>query len=89
MKNNPAVLLFVILGLSSLMIVMIIKPNLADAQIAPDTQNQIQGHSESSVCINGVCTNNVCNNQNCGTDIEIRCIDGKCETISSDTNQFP
>jgi uncharacterized low-complexity protein len=90
MKKNPAVLLFAMLGLSILMIATVYQNHLANAQIAPNPQNQAQGQSESSVCINGVCTNSVCNNNNCGTDIEIRCVNGKCESISSSvTNQFP
>ena len=90
MKNNPAVLLFAILGLSMLMIVTVYQHPIANAQIPPNIQNQAQNQSESSVCINGACTNSVCNSDNCGTDIEIRCVNGKCETISSSsTNQFP
>jgi uncharacterized low-complexity protein len=90
MKNNPAVLLFAILGLSVLMIATVYQHHLANAQVAPNIQNQAQGQSESSVCINGVCTNSACNSNNCGTDIEIRCVNGKCESISSSiNNQFP
>ena len=52
----------------------------SDALSVANVQNQTNGHSQSSICMNDVCINGTCTNDSCETSI--KCIDGQCETSS-------
>lgn len=84
-------MLFAALTLATMMVATLYQQQ-TNAQTVRSIQNQTNGHSQSSVCINGVCTNGTCTNDSCETSI--RCINGRCETTtttssSSGTNQVP
>jgi uncharacterized low-complexity protein len=85
MMNYPVLITFAALILATLMIATFYQ-HQANAQTITSIQNQTDGHSQSSICINGVCTNGTCTNDNCETSI--RCVNGKCERLSV-TNEFP
>lgn len=87
MRNCHVLTLFAILTLVIFTIATIHQQLQANAQIVTSIQNQTNGHSQSSICINDVCTNGTCINDSCETSI--RCINGKCESSSAITNKFP
>jgi uncharacterized low-complexity protein len=89
MKNYQALIIIIAtFTLSILIVATLYQQQQANAQIITSIQNQTNGHSQSSICINGVCTNGTCTDDSCETSI--RCINGKCEKSSSSvTNQFP
>jgi uncharacterized low-complexity protein len=86
-KKAPTLTIFATLVLSILMVVTLCQ-HQTNAQTITNIENQTDGHSQSSICINGVCTNSICTNDSCETSII--CVNGKCERLSSSImNQFP
>jgi hypothetical protein len=82
------------LALAIFMVVVVttLYQDQANALTITSIQNQTNGQSQSSICINDVCTNGTCTNNSCETSIS--CINGKCEMSSSSssshaTNQSP
>lgn len=87
MKNDLTLMMFAALALATIMVATLYQQQ-TNALTVRSIQNQTNGHSQSSICINGVCTNGTCTNESCETSI--RCINGRCETTTSSvTNQFP
>ena len=88
MKNHLTSIMFAALALATMMVATLYQQQ-TNAQTVRSIQNQTNGQSQSSICINGVCTNGTCTNNSCETSI--RCINGRCETTttSSGTNEFP
>ena len=84
MKSHMTLMMFTALALATMMVAILYQQQ-TNAQTVRSIQNQTNGHSQSSICINGVCTNGTCTNASCETSI--RCINGRCETSSSLTNQ--
>ena len=87
MSDNLSLVIFVTLALAILMVVTTLYQDQANGQTITSIQNQTNGQSQSSICINDVCTNGTCTNNSCETSI--KCINGKCEISSSATNQSP
>lgn len=85
MSDYLSLVIFVTLALAIFMVVTTL--DQANAQTITSIQNQTNGQSQSSICINDVCTNGTCTNNSCETSI--KCINGKCEISSSATNQSP
>ena len=81
MREYLSLVIFVSLALAIFMVVMILYQDQANAQRITSIQNQTNGQSQSSICINDVCTNGTCTNNSCETSI--KCINGKCEISSS------
>ena len=85
MNNDLTLMMLAALALATIMVATLYQQQ-TNAQTVRSIQNQTNGHSQSSVCINGVCTNGTCTNAGCETSV--RCINGRCETsLSSVTNQ--
>ena len=84
MKSHMTLMMFTALALATMMVATLYQQQTS-AQTVRSIQNQTNGHSQSSICINGVCTNGTCTNASCETSI--RCINGRCESSSSVTNQ--
>ncbi len=84
MSGYLSLVIFVTLALAIFMVVTTLYQYQANAQRITSIQNQTNGQSQSSICINDVCTNGTCTNNSCETSI--KCINGKCE-ISSATNK--
>ena len=78
MRDYVSLVIFVTLALAISMVATTPYQDQADAQRITSIQNQTNGQSQSSICINDVCTNGTCTNNSCETSI--RCINGKCET---------
>ena len=76
-----SLVIFVTLALAIFMVVTTLYQDQANAQRIASIQNQTNGQSQSSICINDVCTNGTCTNNSCETSI--KCINGKCEISSS------
>lgn len=87
MSDYLSLMIFVTLALAIFMVVTTLYQDQANAQTITSIQNQTNGQSQSSICINDVCTNGTCTNNSCETSI--KCINGKCEISSSATNQSP
>ena len=87
MSDYLSLVIFVTLALATFMVVTTLCQDQANALTITSNQNQTNGQSQSSICINDVCTNGTCTNNSCETSIE--CINGKCEISSSATNQSP
>ena len=88
MSDYLSLVIFVTLALAIFMVVTTtLYQDQANAQTITSIQNQTNGQSQSSICINDVCTNGTCTNNSCETSI--KCINGKCEISSSATNQSP
>ena len=85
MRNYLSLVIFVTLALSFSMVATTLYQDQANAQRITSIQNQTNGQSQSSICINDVCTNGTCTNNSCETSIN--CINGKCEISSSATNK--
>jgi hypothetical protein len=85
MREYLSLVIFVTLALAIFMVVMTLYQDQANAQRITSIQNQTNGQSQSSICINDVCTNGTCTNNSCETSI--KCINGKCEISSSATNK--
>jgi hypothetical protein len=85
MNDYLSLVIFVTLALAIFMVVTTLYQDQANAQRITSIQNQTNGQSQSSICINDVCTNGTCTNNSCETSI--KCINGKCEISSSATNQ--
>ena len=85
MSDNLSLVIFVTLALAIFMVVTTLYQVQANAQTITSIQNQTNGQSQSSICINDVCTNGTCTNNSCETSI--KCINGKCEISSSATNK--
>ena len=81
MRDYLSLVIFVTLALAIFMVVTTLYQDQANAQRITSIQNQTNGQSQSSICINDVCTNGTCTNNSCETSIE--CINGKCEISSS------
>lgn len=81
MRDYLSLVIFVTLALAIFMVVMTLYQDQANAQRITSIQNQTNGQSQSSICINDVCTNGTCTNNSCETSI--KCINGKCEISSS------
>jgi hypothetical protein len=81
MREYLSLVIFVTLALAIFMVVMTLYQDQANAQRITSIQNQTNGQSQSSICINDVCTNGTCTNNSCETSIQ--CINGKCEISSS------
>jgi hypothetical protein len=81
MRDYLSLVIFVTLALTIFMVVTTIYQDQANAQRITSIQNQTNGQSQSSICINDVCTNGTCTNNSCETSI--KCINGKCEISSS------
>lgn len=81
MREYLSLVIFVTLALAIFMVVMTLYQDQANAQRITSIQNQTNGQSQSSMCINDVCTNGTCTNNSCETSI--KCINGKCEISSS------
>jgi hypothetical protein len=81
MREYLSLVIFVTLALAIFMVVMTLYQDQANAQRITSIQNQTNGQSQSSICINDVCTNGTCTNNSCETSI--KCINGKCEISSS------
>jgi hypothetical protein len=90
MNDYLSLVIFITLALAIFMVMMtILYQDQANALTITSIQNQTNGQSQSSICINDVCTNGTCTNNSCETSIS--CINGKCEMSSSSraTNQSP
>ncbi len=85
MRDYLSLVIFVTLALAIFMVVTTLYQDQANAQRITSIQNQTNGQSQSSICINDVCTNGTCTNNSCETSI--KCINGKCEISSSATNK--
>jgi hypothetical protein len=85
MSDYLSLVIFVTLALATFMVVTTLCQDQANAVTITSNQNQTNGQSQSSICINDVCTNGTCTNNSCETSIE--CINGKCEISSSATNK--
>jgi hypothetical protein len=87
MRDYVSLVIFVTLTVNISMVATTLYQDQADAQRITSIQNQTNGQSQSSICINDVCTNGTCTNNSCETSI--KCINGKCEISSSSsaTNQ--
>jgi hypothetical protein len=81
MRDYLSLVIFVTLALAIFMVVTTLYQDQANAQRITSIQNQTNGQSQSSICINDVCTNGTCTNNSCETSI--KCINGKCEISSS------
>ena len=85
MRDYLSLVIFVTLALAIFMVATTLYQDQANAQTITSIQNQTNGQSQSSICINDVCTNGTCTNNSCETSIQ--CINGKCEISSSATNK--
>ena len=82
MRDYLSLVIFVTLALDIFMVATTtLYQDQANAQTIRSIQNQTNGQSQSSICINDVCTNGTCTNNSCETSI--KCINGKCEISSS------
>ena len=81
MRDYLSLVIFVTLALAIFMVATTLYQDQANAQRITSIQNQTNGRSQSSICINDVCTNGTCTNNSCETSI--KCINGKCEISSS------
>jgi hypothetical protein len=81
MRDYLSLVIFVTLALAIFMVATTLYQDQANAQRITSIQNQTNGQSQSSICINDVCTNGTCTNNSCETSI--KCINGKCEISSS------
>ena len=86
MRDYLSLVIFVTLALAIFIVATTLYQDQANAQRITSIQNQTNGQSQSSICINDVCTNGTCTNNSCETSI--KCINGKCEiSASSATNK--
>jgi hypothetical protein len=82
MRDYLSLVIFVTLASAIFMVATTtLYQDQANAQRITSIQNQTNGQSQSSICINDVCTNGTCTNNSCETSIQ--CINGKCEISSS------
>ena len=81
MRDYLSLVIFVTLALAIFIVATTLYQDQANAQRITSIQNQTNGQSQSSICINDVCTNGTCTNNSCETSI--KCINGKCEISSS------
>ena len=78
-------LIFSILAITLLIAAALLYQHQTNAITVRSTQNQTNGNSQYSICINGDCTNGKCISNSCQTSI--KCINDECQ--KSITNKLP